>query len=102
MIKLYIPQDVHGNNMTCANNCRGVNPNAVVIGGTAVLAAAAVTPLQVLDQESLWFLFIFIFMPLLCRCSRHLGLEHLLLLEVELPLLVREQPEDVRRVDHVG
>ena len=58
----FIPQDVHGNNMTCANNCRGVNPNAVVIGGTAVLAAAAVTPLQVLDQESLWSLFIFIFM----------------------------------------
>ena len=34
------PQDQFGNNMTCANNCRGVNPNAVVIGGTAVLAAA--------------------------------------------------------------
>ena len=34
--------------MTCANNCKGVNPNAVIIGGTAVLLAAAVTPLQVL------------------------------------------------------
>ena len=34
--------------MTCANNCKGVNPNAVIIGGTAVLSAAAVTPLQVL------------------------------------------------------
>ena len=87
--------------MTCANNCRGVNPNAVVIGGTAVLAAAAVTPLQVLDQESLWSLFIFIEIAL-TRCSHHLGSEHLLLLEVELPLLVREQPEDVNRVDHVG
>ena len=41
-------QDRYGNNMTCANNCRGVNPNAVIIGGSAVLAAAAVTPLQVL------------------------------------------------------
>ena len=41
-------QDRYGNNMTCANNCRGVNPNAVIIGGTAVLVAAAVTPLQVL------------------------------------------------------
>ena len=26
--------------MTCANNCRGVNPNSVIIGGGAVLAAA--------------------------------------------------------------
>ena len=34
--------------MTCANNCRGVNPNAVIIGGTAVLAVAAVSPLQML------------------------------------------------------
>ena len=34
--------------MTCANNCKGVNPNAVIIGGTAVLLAAAVTPLQML------------------------------------------------------
>ena len=100
MIKLYIPQDVHGNNMTCANNCRGVNPNAVVIGGTAALAAAAVTPLQVIDQGS-WD---YIHSPLyaLFRCSRQLGSEHFLLLEVELPLLVREQPEDVNRVDHVG
>ena len=39
--------------MTCANNCRGVNPNAVIIGGTAVLAAAAVTPLQVLTPLGL-------------------------------------------------
>ena len=29
--------------MTCANNCKGVNPNAVIIGGTAVLAASTVT-----------------------------------------------------------
>ena len=28
--------------MTCANNCRGVNPNSVIIGGGAVLAAATV------------------------------------------------------------
>ena len=39
--------------MTCANNCKGVNPNAVIIGGTAVLAAAAVTPLQVLTPLGL-------------------------------------------------
>merc|ERR1719350_1423344 len=37
---IYMCKDQFGNNMTCANNCRGVNPNAVVIGGTAVLAAA--------------------------------------------------------------
>ena len=34
--------------MTCANNCRGVNPNAVIIGGAAVLAVAAVSPVQML------------------------------------------------------
>ena len=34
--------------MTCANNCRGVNPNAVIIGGTAMLAVATVSSLQVL------------------------------------------------------
>ena len=33
--------------MTCANNCKGVNPNAVVIGGTAVLAASAISLQQV-------------------------------------------------------
>ena len=27
---------------TCANNCRGVDPNSVIIGGGAVLAASAV------------------------------------------------------------
>ena len=34
--------------MTCANNCKGVNPNAVIIGGTAVLAASTVTLQQVI------------------------------------------------------
>ena len=42
MIKLYIPQDVHGNNMTCANNCRGVTPNSVIIAGGATLTEANV------------------------------------------------------------
>jgi hypothetical protein len=37
------PQDKGGNNMACANNCRGVDPNSVIIGGSAVLAAAAVS-----------------------------------------------------------
>ena len=35
-------QDSGGNNLTCANNCRGVDPNSVIIGGTALLAAASV------------------------------------------------------------
>ena len=34
--------------MTCANNCRGVNPNSVIIGGGAVLAAATVGGLRYL------------------------------------------------------
>ena len=34
--------------MTCANNCKGVNPNAVVVGGTAVLAASTISLQQVL------------------------------------------------------
>ena len=51
MCKIFIeiiPQDADGNNMTCANNCKGVNPNAVVIGGTAVLAASTVSLQQML------------------------------------------------------
>merc|ERR1719412_533807 len=39
---IYMCKDHHGNNMTCANNCRGVDPNSVIIGGGAVLAASAV------------------------------------------------------------
>ena len=40
-LALPLPQDRDGNLMTCANNCRGVDPNSVIIGGSAVLAAAA-------------------------------------------------------------
>ena len=39
---LDISQDSAGNNLTCANNCRGVNPNSVIIAGGAVLAEASV------------------------------------------------------------
>ena len=42
---LYQCKDPWGANVTCANNCRGVDPNAVVIGGTAVLAATATVPI---------------------------------------------------------
>ena len=33
--------------MTCANNCRGVDPNSVIIGGGAVLAASAIGGLSI-------------------------------------------------------
>ena len=36
-------QDKAGNNLACANNCRGVDPNSVIIGGGAVLAATALS-----------------------------------------------------------
>ena len=35
-------QSSDGRNLTCANNCLGVDPNAVVLGGSAVLAGTAV------------------------------------------------------------
>ena len=38
----------------CANNCLGVDPNAVVVGGTAVLAASAFGALGAL--QGLFFL----------------------------------------------
>ena len=42
------PQDSENKTLTCANNCRGVDPNAVVIGGGALLAATALGSLQLL------------------------------------------------------
>ena len=41
---VYHCKDPYGEVVTCANNCRGVDPNAIVIGGTAVLAATATAP----------------------------------------------------------
>ena len=41
-------QDSENKTLTCANNCRGVDPNAVVIGGGALLAATALGSLQLL------------------------------------------------------
>ena len=38
---LFQCKDQHGNIAICANNCKGVDPNAVIVGGTAVLAATA-------------------------------------------------------------
>jgi hypothetical protein len=48
---IYMCKDQYGNNMTCANNCRGVNPNAVIVGGVGVLAAAVASQ-QVLLQAA--------------------------------------------------
>lgn len=39
---LFQCKDARNRTVLCANNCIGVDPNAVVIGGTAVLAAAAI------------------------------------------------------------
>ena len=39
--------------MTCANNCLGVNPNAVVVGGVGVLAAAVVSQQMLLTPLGL-------------------------------------------------
>eukprot|EP00090_Calanus_glacialis_P043693 TRINITY_DN77410_c0_g1_i1.p1 TRINITY_DN77410_c0_g1~~TRINITY_DN77410_c0_g1_i1.p1 ORF type:complete len:204 (-),score=31.04 TRINITY_DN77410_c0_g1_i1:27-575(-) len=39
---LYQCKDQKGRDVICANNCKGVDPNNVVVGGSAVLAAAAV------------------------------------------------------------
>ena len=52
---VYHCKDPYGNVVTCANNCRGVDPNAIVIGGTALLAATATVPvaLQVITTLGL-------------------------------------------------
>ena len=39
--------------MTCSNNCRGVDPNSVIIGGSAVLGAAAATGITLLQGGGL-------------------------------------------------
>ena len=38
---LYQCKDRFNQTVICANNCKGVDPNAVVVGGTALFAAAA-------------------------------------------------------------
>ena len=39
---IYQCRDSRGQLGTCSNNCRGVDPNAIIIGGTAVLAASGI------------------------------------------------------------
>ena len=39
---LFQCRDQYNRSAICANNCKGVDPNAVVIGGTAILAATAI------------------------------------------------------------
>ena len=40
---IYVCQDKRGKIGTCANNCRGVSPNSILIGGVAPFFAAAVS-----------------------------------------------------------
>ena len=42
-------QDSYGNKLACANNCKGVDPNSVIIGGGAVLGEIMMTPLKNFD-----------------------------------------------------
>ena len=48
-------KDMNGEVGTCSNNCRGVDPNAIIIGGSAVLGAASAfgTGLTVLQAAGL-------------------------------------------------
>ena len=39
--------------MICANNCKGVDPNAVIVGGTAVLAATAIASVGSLIPQAI-------------------------------------------------
>ena len=46
-------KDRYGVLGTCSNNCRGVDPNAIIIGGSAVLAAAGGGGLSILQAAGL-------------------------------------------------
>ena len=41
--------DTTGSLATCANNCLGVDPNAIVVGGTALVTAATVGSIGLLN-----------------------------------------------------
>ena len=45
---IYHCKDPTGQIVVCANNCRGVDPNSVVVGGTALLAATTTSAVGVL------------------------------------------------------
>jgi hypothetical protein len=44
--------------MTCANNCRGVDPNSLIVGGGAVLAAASISALSYVPSVGLGVMFL--------------------------------------------
>jgi hypothetical protein len=46
-------KDRYGEIGTCSNNCRGVDPNAIIIGGSAVLGAASLGGLTILQAAGL-------------------------------------------------
>ena len=46
---LYQCKDKSNQTVICANNCKGVDPNAVVVGGTALAAAATISGLTLLQ-----------------------------------------------------
>ena len=50
---IYRCKDSFGKIGTCSNNCRGVDPNAIVIGGGAVLTAATVGGLTLLQAAGM-------------------------------------------------
>ena len=50
---IHICKDRYGGIGTCSNNCRGVDPNAIIIGGSAVLAAATAGGLTILQAAGL-------------------------------------------------
>ena len=44
--------DNHGDLASCPNNCIGVDPNAVVVGGTALVASAAIGAVSVASIQA--------------------------------------------------
>ena len=46
-------KDRYGGIGTCSNNCRGVDPNAIIIGGSAVLGATSLGGLTILQAAGL-------------------------------------------------
>ena len=50
---IYQCRNSKGDLAICSNNCRGVNPNAIIIGGTAVAIAAAVSQTLLLSPAAI-------------------------------------------------
>ena len=50
---IYQCRNSEGDLAICSNNCRGVNPNAIIIGGTAVAIAATVSQTLLLSPAAI-------------------------------------------------